>query len=622
MHHQRSVMPTGMVKIGQSTWSSVVEPIEASPSLLNTAWLWRIPLCLIFQCLVFCIGLNCVVAQSPLGITGSVLDSKTMNPVSGAVVLLAGTLHGSLTGSDGYFEFAGVNPGKYMLTVSAEGYTAFQESVEIEHNLELNILLMPKAYDLPDQHVFVNPQGGWSTRMFRGLLPRRVSAIEFQYTLYGSELIPQSFYLDGVRLIDPSMPTVLIADLEGSEVIPSPYNLGLGMDASIHFKTPEQSSTGAELLYDSRTRRVRSGMTVHRNGSRVDGTLSGIYETADNYSDGSGAVQQAGIRSGNLAGRVEIRVAPNHHLSGSGGWLQDIELTGGDIRQQAGIVQYKYSQKTGFLQEVVATAALQQLNDDLDREQRSGSISVTLFPLQNLRLNIGTDIYRYTESVTLNHLAKEEDDASSSVESSVFVTALHRISRLLIEGQFRLDTDHGHWGGMTFLALQLSSNWQLIAGTGRAQSERSVLRQADVGVRWNGFGNSAELMTFTRKAEGGRIHGMTALVRGSWWWTAVYTSLSDASAPVSETSLSTWARVHATMKGPLDLFSLGTEFYGTFFDSPAWMSADVWIRTMEMNSVSLQIGIRNLLDGTYTYPYSVYAEPGRSLQIALQYQRK
>lgn len=610
-------MPVGMVKTDRSTWSSVLEPMEASPSLLNAARLWSLPLLLTLQCLVFCIGLNCVFAQSPHRITGSVLDSKTMTPVSGAVVLLAGTLHGSLTGSDGYFEFTGVSPGKYALTVSAEGYIAFQESVEVEDNLELKILLIPEVYDLPDQHVFVNSQGGWPTRMFRGLLPRRMSAIEFQYTLYGSELTPKSIYLDGVRLIDPSMSRTLIADLEDSEVIPSPYNLGLGMDASIQFKTSEQPSTGAELVYDSRTRRVRSGMTFHRNWSRVYGTLSGLYETASNYSDGSGVLQQVGIRSGNVAGRVGIRMGPNHRLSGSGGWLQDRELTGGDIRQHAGIVQYRYSQKAGFLQGVVATAALQQLNDDLHREQQSGSITVTLLPLQNLRLNIGADIYRYTESVSLSHLAEGEDDSSSSVEGSVFVTALHRISRLLIEGQFRLDPDHSHWGGMTFLAWQLSSNWQLVAGTGRAQSERGVLRQADVGVRWNGFESSVELMTFTRKVEGDHIRGMTALVRGSWWWVAAYVS-----SPVSETSLSTWGRVHATVKGPLDLFSLGTELYGTFFDSPAWVNADIWIQSMEANSISFQIGIRNLLDATYTYPHSMYAEPGRSLQIALQYQRR
>lgn len=610
-------MPVGMVKTDQRHLVRRGWPMKARLSSLNAAWLWGFSLRWTFQSCVFCIGLNCVVAQSPPRITGSVLDSKTMTPVSGAVVLLAGTLHGSLTGSDGYFEFTGVNPGKYALTVSAEGYVAFQEPVEVEDNLELKILLIPEVYDLSDQHVFVNPQGGWPTRIFRGLLPRRVSAIEIQYTLYGSELTPQSFYLDGVRLIDPWGPLTLIADLEGSEVIPSPYNLGLGMDASVQFKTSELPSTGAELVYDSRTRRVDSGMTFHHNWSRVSGTFGGLYQTASNYSDGSGVLQQAGIRSGNVAGRVGIRIGPSHHLSGSGGWVQDLEFTGAKIRQHAGIVQYRYSQKTGFLQGVVATAALQQLNDDLHREQQSGSIAVTLLPLQNLCLNIGADIYRYTESVSLSHLAEGEDDSSSSVEGSVFVTALHRISRLLIEGQFRLDPDHSHWGGMTFLAWQLSSNWQLVAGTGRAQSERGVLRQADVGVRWNGFESSVELMTFTRKVEGDHIRGMTALVRSSWWWVAAYVS-----SPVSETSLSTWARVHATVKGPLDLFSLGTEFYGTFLDSPAWVSADVWIQAMEANSISFQIGIRNLLDAAYMYPHSTYAEPGRSLQIALQYQRR
>ena len=89
-------MPVGMVKTDRSTRSRLVEPTEASLSLLSAARLGGLSLRLIFQCLVFCIGLNCVVAQSSPRIAGSVLDSKTMTPVSGAVVLLAGTLHGSL----------------------------------------------------------------------------------------------------------------------------------------------------------------------------------------------------------------------------------------------------------------------------------------------------------------------------------------------------------------------------------------------------------------------------------------------------------------------------------------------------------------------------------------------
>ena len=152
-------MPVGMVKTDRSTRSRLVEPTEASLSLLSAARPRGLSLRLIFQCLVFFIGLNCVVAQSSPRIAGSVLDSKTMTPVSGAVVLLAGTLHGSLTGPDGRFEFTGINPGKYILTVSAEGYTTFQESVDVEDNLELKILLMLEAYDFTGSTRICKPTG-------------------------------------------------------------------------------------------------------------------------------------------------------------------------------------------------------------------------------------------------------------------------------------------------------------------------------------------------------------------------------------------------------------------------------------------------------------------------------
>lgn len=614
-------MPLDRSKADQDVCLGVIEAGTSSGQRKNARPYGHI-LHLMMQCLFFCVGLNGAIAQESPRIIGLVLDSKTMEPVPGAVVLLTGTLYGSLTGSDGYFEFAGIHPGEYTLTVSAEGYAHARESMEVEGDIELKILLLPDAIDLPDQHVLVNSQHGWSTRMFRGLLPLRVSAIEEQYTLYTSELTSQSFYLDGVRLMDPSMLRTLIVDIERTEVIPSPYNPGLGMDASIDFKGPEQHATGAELFYDSRTRRMRSGTTFHQNWSKAYGTLRGIYERADNYSDGSGALQQGGIRAGNIAGYAGIQIAPGHALSGSGGWLQDLGLTGGDdIRQHMGVLRYRYTPEAGMLKDLITVAALQERSDGVDPAQQSGSISATLLPIQNLRLKVGADIYRYTEKAKGHLVSKESNDADVSVESGVFVAALHRISSLLIEGQFRLELEHGYWGGMTFLTWQFRSNWQLIAGAGRAGTARGVLRQTDIGVRWTGFARSIELMTFTRNREQERTLGVTALIRGAWWWAALYTAQSRPSTLESETSLVTWARVRATIQGPLELFLLGTELYGTFLDAPAWGSADVWMRVREIRGVSLKIGITNLLDGTYTYPHSVYAEPGRSVQIALQYQR-
>lgn len=615
------VMPLDRSRADQDVCLDVVERGANSRQRKNACPYGHI-LYWILLCLFSCIGLNDAIAQESPRITGLVLDSKTMEPVSGAVVLLTGTLHGSLTGSDGYFEFAGIHPGDYTLTVSAEGYAHTRESLEVKGDMELKVLLLPEAVDLPDQPALVSSQDGWSTRMFRGLLPLRVSAIEEQYTLYGSELTSKSFYLDGVRLMDPSMLRTLIVDIERSEVVPSPYNLGLGMDASIDFKGPEQHATGAELFYDSRTRRMRSGTTFHQSWSTAHGTLRGIYERADNYSDGSGALQQGGIRAGNIAGYAGIQIASGHALSGSGGWLQDLGLRGGDdLRRHMGVLRYRYTPEAGMLQDLVAVAALQERSDDTDPVQQSGSISATLLPMQNLRLKVGADIYRYTERTEGHPVSKGGSDADVSVESGVFVAALHRISSLLTEGQFRLEPEHGYWGGMIFLTWQFRSNWQLIAGAGRARSVRGVLRQTDIGVRWTGFARSIELMTFSRNREQERILGVTALIRGAWWWAALYTAQSRPSALESETSLVTWARVRATVQGPFELFLLGTELYGTFLDAPAWGSADVWMQVREIHGVSLKIGIMNLLDGTYTYPHSVYAEPGRSVQIALQYQR-
>lgn len=608
-------MPTDGIKTDRSTWSGVIDRGEWSPRLQYISRLCMAPLCLMLQCPVFCIGLNCPVAQSLPVVTGSILDSKTKMPVSNALVVLAGTLHGSLTGSDGDFKFSGISLGMYTLTVSAEGYAIFEQSVEVDGDMNLNILLVPEGYDLPDHNVYVNPQDGWSTNLFNGLLPSRVNAIHVQYALFESTLSAQSLYLDGIRLIDPFTPLMLMADLERTEVAPSSYHLNLGMDASIHYQTPEHFLTGGELVYDSRKRRLRSGVTLDHKWSQVRGTIRGLYDTADHFSDGNGGLQTAGIRTGRIAGRVGVQVSGVHTFSGSGGWLHDHNLTGGDIRQHVGTLRYRYTQGTGFLQEVVATAALQALSDEQDQELQSGSVFVTLLPLHNLRLKIGTDIYRYTADT---HPVSKE--GHSTVEHGLFVTALQRMNRLLFQGQFRWDPGNGDLGRMALLIWELSSHWQLVSSGGRARSSGGDQRHADIGFRWNGFTNSVVLKAFTRKTGNGGALGMNALVRGSWWWMATYTAVLDPLPSESESSLSTWGRVCATVNGPLDLFTLGTEFYGTLMDTPSWMGVDLWIQARKMGGISLRIGIANLLDGTYAYPYSDFAEAGRSFVIALQYQ--
>lgn len=565
----------------------------------------------------FWIAFHSTAAQPVL--FGLVLDAGSRAPVSNAVVVLTGTLHGSLTGSDGRFEFMVENQGEFTVTVSAEGYLFYQKLITVENDSNLEILLIPKSYDLPDHHPFPGSNIGFASRMFRETLPHRTNALRMKLSLYESELPPGSIYLDGVRLIAPYTPLLAIVEMKRTEVNPGPYELRTGMDASIHHHSSDQLSTGSELIYDSRKGGVRSGVTLHRSGARVTGLIRGTYETAKDYVDGGGIRQPAGLRSGNIAGRMRINIATGHVVTGHAGWLQDRMSTGRQVRQQAAIAQYRFTRDTGFLQQVTATAAFQGIHSEMDREQYSGSVSARFAPRPNIRLNMGVQTYRT--------MIQYGNSSSSMIDYSVFATTLHRTSRLLLEGQFRLQLQQPQWAGAALATWFASDQWRLLAGLGRVRSDRKsgALRQLDLGVQWKGLARSMELMTFTRKTESIHSIGLTAFVRDSWWGASFYTAVSDLQPRIQESSSkrkgSTRVRMYAQVSDPFNLLTLRSEVYG-ILSPPSWISSDLWIQSRNLGGLSMRIGISNVFDKTYRYPFSSYTEPGRSFQLALRYQQR
>ena len=131
--------------------------------------------------------------------------------------------------------------------------------------------------------------------------------------------------------------------------------------------------------------------------------------------------------------------------------------------------------------------------------------------------------------------------------------------------------------------------------------------------------NHCNSVTFKRKISDQLSHGVTAVARGSWRRVAL-----SATAMVLEddTGWSGWGRSHASVAGPFNLFALGAEAYGSPVrpGDHGWISADLWMESMEVRGVILRAEIHNLLNSAHTYPLSYFAEPGWSLQIGLFYQ--
>ncbi len=69
--------------------------------------------------------------QQGVAVRGTVVDARTAAPVADAQVQLVEMSRAFITAKDGRFEFTGVTPGTYTLTVSTIGYIFVRRSVEV-----------------------------------------------------------------------------------------------------------------------------------------------------------------------------------------------------------------------------------------------------------------------------------------------------------------------------------------------------------------------------------------------------------------------------------------------------------------------------------------------------------
>lgn len=109
----------------------------------------KTPRCWIFF-LLFIVLTTAAVAQVKTGgrIVGTVIDSETGEAVIGANVLIKGTTRGAATDVDGAFSINDIEPGTYILTISAVSYRKrdVADIVVAEGKLtKVNVVLIPEA---------------------------------------------------------------------------------------------------------------------------------------------------------------------------------------------------------------------------------------------------------------------------------------------------------------------------------------------------------------------------------------------------------------------------------------------------------------------------------------------
>jgi hypothetical protein len=78
-------------------------------------------------------------AEGFAAVTGTILDSRTHRPLTGARVLLVESNRAVITKADGRFEFRDVVPGKFTLTVSLIGYAFVRRPLEVGRGVTMDI---------------------------------------------------------------------------------------------------------------------------------------------------------------------------------------------------------------------------------------------------------------------------------------------------------------------------------------------------------------------------------------------------------------------------------------------------------------------------------------------------
>ncbi len=80
-------------------------------------------------------------------VSGKVISSVNGNPVAECTIML-GQKYKVNTNSAGEYEFIDVKPGTYSLHCACPDFKSFRRSIEVNHNLQLNIDLTPRKEDL------------------------------------------------------------------------------------------------------------------------------------------------------------------------------------------------------------------------------------------------------------------------------------------------------------------------------------------------------------------------------------------------------------------------------------------------------------------------------------------
>ncbi|WP_439882914.1 TonB-dependent receptor [Pontibacter sp. MBLB2868] len=139
-------------------------------------------------------------AQSPVILTGTVLDQESGTALPGATVYLQEKQSiGAITGSDGMFKLV-APAGIYTVVVKSIGYKPQEQSVLLNENRQLIFRLSPAAYDVQEVQVITNRKPPLTETAAMGQLEIPLETIKSLPVLFGeTDILKTVQLLPGVQ---------------------------------------------------------------------------------------------------------------------------------------------------------------------------------------------------------------------------------------------------------------------------------------------------------------------------------------------------------------------------------------------------------------------------------------
>ncbi|MFD2147211.1 carboxypeptidase-like regulatory domain-containing protein [Mucilaginibacter antarcticus] len=104
--------------------------------------------------IIIALLLPMVTLAQKVSVSGKVTSADTKATIPGASVYLSNSSVGTSTGNDGGFSLNGLNPGQYMLVVSAVGYESSTQTILINNQeVKLDVSLSPKIIALNEVRI-------------------------------------------------------------------------------------------------------------------------------------------------------------------------------------------------------------------------------------------------------------------------------------------------------------------------------------------------------------------------------------------------------------------------------------------------------------------------------------